>query len=191
MRPEEQDDYPHKYKFQQLILYVATKSETDPNFGATKLNKILFFCDFLAYRSLGSAITGQSYQKLPFGPAPRALLPVLSEMEAAGECTVLERQHFGLSQRRLLPRRDPDLNCFTPQEIDLVNSVLTELWHDNASSVSELSHQFVGWQAVETGEEIPYETIFVGDPAQPLTADELDYGRSLWEEVRGEAQGGH
>ena len=34
-------------KFRELILYIAQESEGDPNFGATKLNKILFFCDFL------------------------------------------------------------------------------------------------------------------------------------------------
>jgi hypothetical protein len=171
-------------KFRELILYVAAKAEPDPNFGATKLNKILFYCDFLAYRSLGKAISGQAYQKLPHGPAPRTLLPVISEMESAEECIVVEREHFGYTQKRLVPRRGPDLSVFTPEEVDLINGVVMELWQNNASSVSELSHRFIGWQAVGLGEEIPYETVFVGDPAQPLTAEELDHARELWEEVR-------
>ncbi len=29
-------------KFKELILYICEKSATDPNFGTTKLNKILF-----------------------------------------------------------------------------------------------------------------------------------------------------
>lgn len=33
----------------ELILYIAEKCERDPNFGATKLNKILTFADFSAY----------------------------------------------------------------------------------------------------------------------------------------------
>ena len=45
-------------RFRELILYCALKSETHRFFGATKLNKCLFYADFLAYRALGSSITG-------------------------------------------------------------------------------------------------------------------------------------
>jgi len=33
-------------KFKELILYVADKCSDDPDFGAVKLNKILFYSDF-------------------------------------------------------------------------------------------------------------------------------------------------
>jgi len=39
---------PNDRKFQELLLYVAARCEGAPTFGATKLNKILFFADFLA-----------------------------------------------------------------------------------------------------------------------------------------------
>ncbi|HZQ34888.1 MAG TPA: hypothetical protein VFD32_03070 [Dehalococcoidia bacterium] len=45
-------------KLGELILYVAEKSSDDPRFGATKLNNILFFSDFLAFGQLGRSITG-------------------------------------------------------------------------------------------------------------------------------------
>ena len=41
-------------KFRELILYVARRSEDDKYFGAVKLNKILYFSDFNAYRELGN-----------------------------------------------------------------------------------------------------------------------------------------
>lgn len=40
-------------KMKELILYLASRSEEDPRFSATKLNKLLFYCDFTAYRRLG------------------------------------------------------------------------------------------------------------------------------------------
>ncbi len=40
-------------KFAELILYVSQKSTFDSTFGSTKLNKILYFSDFLAYGKLG------------------------------------------------------------------------------------------------------------------------------------------
>lgn len=66
----------NKEKFRELILYVANMSRNDPDFGAVKLNKILYYADFRAYRELGRPISGAAYRKLSEGPAPRQLLRV-------------------------------------------------------------------------------------------------------------------
>lgn len=168
-------------RFRELILYVAAKSEGDRSFGRTKLNKLLFYCDFLAYKTLGEPISGQQYQKLPFGPGPRGLVPMVRDMVEAGECFWHERNHYGLRQSRLMAERDPDLDCFTPREVDLINEVVGQLWGDSATSVSELSHRFIGWKAVELGETIPYETVLVDEP-RPLTADEIEWAQGVVEE---------
>ena len=67
-------------KFKQLILYLAERSGDDPGFAATKLNKLMYFCDFEAYRQLGRSITGARYQKLPWGPAAVEFLPLQDEL---------------------------------------------------------------------------------------------------------------
>ena len=71
-------------KLRGLILHICIRSEDDEAFGAVKLNKLLFFSDFLAFVRLGKAITGQEYQKLDHGPAPRRMLLVIREMERSG-----------------------------------------------------------------------------------------------------------
>lgn len=166
--------------FKELILYIAQESEYDPNFGATKLNKVLFFCDFLAYRAHGKSITGQRYFKLPYGPAPRALKPALSELLAEEACIEVERSHFGRSQRRIIVRREANVEVFTASEVALVASVLRTLWDNSAQEVSDLSHHFIGWRLAELQEDIPYETIFLGDPQDfALTEEEIAYGQQL------------
>lgn len=77
-------------KFRELILYVARETEDDPKCGATKLNKILFYADFLAYRELGSSLSGQTYQRLEHGPAPRGIVPAVEAMQESGECAWAE-----------------------------------------------------------------------------------------------------
>jgi hypothetical protein len=42
---------PDDEKLRELILYVSTLSENDPNFGAAKLNKLLFYTDFWRIKS--------------------------------------------------------------------------------------------------------------------------------------------
>src|SRR5687767_3702503 len=85
---------PDDSKLAELILFIAHRSECDERFGAVKLNKLLFFSDFLAYGRLGSSITGQDYQKLQHGPAPRKLLPVVREMEESGDFAWKERDGY-------------------------------------------------------------------------------------------------
>jgi len=167
-------------KFKELILYIAQESEYDPTFGATKLNKILFFCDFLAFRAYGKSITGQRYFKLPYGPAPRALKPAIKELVDEEACIEVSRTHFGKTQHRIVVRREANVEVFAPYEVAIAGAVLRTLRDNNAQEVSDLSHHFIGWQAAEMQEDIPYETIFLGDPQTlTLTEEEVSYGQRL------------
>jgi hypothetical protein len=71
-------------RLRELILYIAARCERDPRFGATKLNKILLFADFLAYFRRRRPITGVEYMRLPNGPAPRRLKRRNSYPHSAG-----------------------------------------------------------------------------------------------------------
>ena len=53
-----------KHRMAELIVYIADLCQEDPTFGATKLNKILFYADFASYAKYGRPITGQEYQRL-------------------------------------------------------------------------------------------------------------------------------
>jgi hypothetical protein len=164
-------------KFRELVLYVADRSMDDPDFGMTKLNKILFNADFTAFGRLGSAITGVEYQHLRWGPAPRRLLPILREMGASGEASVWPPQRTGYENQRVIPLREADLSLFSAEEISLVEDVLDLMRGMNARRVSDLSHEFFGWQVTDEGETIPYESVLLS--ARPLTEREMKIGVEL------------
>ena len=170
-------------KMRELILYLASRSEEDPRFSSTKLNKLLFYCDFTAYRQLGQSITGHGYQKLRFGPAPKAMLPILEQMKQDRDCVEIEREVYGRTQRRVQAKRSPEMSVFSEDERQLADRIIEELWEHSATEVSDLSHDFIGWKAARPNELIPYETVFVGDPAMPLTSDEIEFCRQLAREV--------
>ncbi len=148
-------------KLKELILYIAKRCESDKTFGSTKLNKILFYADFFAYGRTGKAITGQDYQKLEKGPAPKRLVPVRAELEKEVACATQTRDHYGFPQHRIIALREPDLSIFSGIEIAIVNQVIEEFKNRSAKYVSDLSHEFIGWQAAELNETIPYETALV------------------------------
>ena len=168
-------------KFQELLLYITSACADDPRFGATKLNKILFFSDFLAYGRLGKAITGASYQKLPFGPAARATLPAMKALETSGHAEMIECDFFGNRQKRLVAKREPNLSAFSPEEIAIVDRVIKALWKATAKGVSVFSHEeSIGWKLAGLKEDIPYQTVFLS-PRQPSIED-FDRGKELAEQ---------
>lgn len=152
---------PNDRKFRELVVLIARKSEGDKQFGATKLNKLLFYADFLSYLNFGRSITKHVYQRLRNGPAPRRLLPILDEMETAGDIVRADRQYYGKTQKVVLAKREPDTSCFTSRELSLINDVIQDFWNMNATQMSEKSHQFRGWQLAEDKEEIPYQMALV------------------------------
>lgn len=152
---------PDDAKLRELILFVAERSGDDPRFGSTKLNKLLFFADFLAYVKLGSSITGQAYQRLPNGPAPKKLLPIVKKMIEDRVLAIQKRDHYGRTQNVPVALRPPRLKGFTAEEIAIITQVLTEFRSKNAKDVSDLSHQFAGWELAGNKELIPYQVALV------------------------------
>lgn len=165
-------------KFRELILYISQQCASDPTFGATKLNKILYFADFLSYAARGESITGLAYQKLPNGPAPKRLLPIrekmIDERILGIQEIVLQSGHV---QKRTVNLRPPKTAIFTGDEIAVVDTVIAALKNLKAEGVSELSHRMVGWKVARDNEEIPYGTIFLSD--EPLSEVENERGREL------------
>ncbi len=178
-------------RFRELLLYCALKSESHRYFGATKLNKCLFYADFLAYRTLGSSITGADYLALEHGPAPRQLVAERDAMVAEKHVAIQKRAF----QQRVIALREPDLADFSGAEIAIVDQVIDEIRTLDAGDVSDLSHAFLGWKAARTESEatgkqvvIPYSTALVSN--EPLDEFQeshgldlaMKYGWDIWRE---------
>ncbi|NQW21882.1 MAG: SocA family protein [SAR202 cluster bacterium] len=166
-------------KFRELILYIAGRSVNDQHFGAVKLNKILYFSDFNAYRELGSSITGADYQHLNEGPAPREFLRIKDSLIEQEEANIEHRIVFSMTQQRLIAMR-PAKDVFTPDERRIIDEVIETLWDMTARQASRLSHEDYGWRLTEPGESIPYSSAFFSP--EPLTQEQLRYGQRFAEE---------
>jgi hypothetical protein len=173
---------PNDQKFAELILYVCRQSEGDAPFGAVKLNKILFYSDFIAYLQFGEAITWQPYRRLKNGPVPKRLLPVVRRMEQKGDLAPREVQYYGRTKRQYCALRDPDLSSFGGEEIALVDRIIKECWGKNAKAMSDMSHAFKGWQQAKDGETIPYQVALAR--FERPTKDQLAQGAEMADELR-------
>src|ERR1700692_1236181 len=100
---------PDDEKLREMILHLSDLSAQDRHFVAIKLNKLLFYADVLAYQLYGQSITGQEYQALPQGPAPRRLKPVMEKMKKAGELRTQRTAVGRFTQLRPVAGRLPNL----------------------------------------------------------------------------------
>jgi hypothetical protein len=157
-------------KLAELLLVMADRLLADPTYGATKLNKAMFFADHLHYKRHTAPITGAAYERLPRGPAPRDLLAVRQGLLDRGEAALESRDYLGHIQQRLVPLRPPRIEAFDETELTMVGQV--------AEALSGHSHTNVlGWQLSREREEIPYESSFLST-STPDRA-ELDHGAKL------------
>ena len=168
---------PNDEKLSELILLISEWSQSDPRFGAIKLNKLLFHSDFSAFLTYGTPITGHEYFALPQGPAPRLLKPITEKMIKRGELAYEEVEYYGYKQQRPKALRPPKAALFSGPEIYLIRQTVEKFWHMNATEISEHSHLFTGWKVAREKEKIPYSTALVGH--RPPTAEEQRRGRSL------------
>jgi hypothetical protein len=164
-------------KLKELIVYIATLSDRDDTFGATKLNKLLFRADFTAYARWGKPVTGVEYFALENGPAPKPMKKLLRLMEDQGEIAIREKDYFGLDQHRVIPLRSPDLEKFSKEEIHLLFMLIQHYWGRSGTSMSNESHEFIGWSLAKLEETIPYSVALVGD--REPTLDEIRRGLEL------------
>jgi hypothetical protein len=167
-------------KFAELILYVAEKSKHDKRFGAVKLNKILFYADFAAYRTLGQAITGAEYQHIPEGPAPKALLPIRNEMIREGIAHMEYRQYYNGVQERIVADRPPE-KVFSEEELAIVDEIIEDLWYLNGKEVTLRSHSELGWKLTRYRETIPYSAAWFS--SDPITLEEEEIGQRIADEL--------
>jgi len=147
-------------KLKELIIYISGKFESEPAAGDTKLNKILFFSDYVAFGKFGETITGENYTKQEFGPVCQRLLIARKEM-IPKDVVVIRRPTIDGLQTRTIPKREANLTIFDGEQIAIVDEICELFRRDDAKTISEFSHKFQGWRKTRTGDVIPMETFFL------------------------------
>lgn len=170
-------------KFKELIVYIVDRCQDDPSFGAVKLNKILYYSDFDAYRLLGQPISGATYRKLQAGPAPKELLTARDQLIGEGRLWLDSRRYFNRVQKRLVLADDglQDTETFSPDERAIIDSVVEYLWPMSARQASDYSHREPGWVLAGDGEDIPYESAFLS--ADPIDQETEEAGVRIGREL--------
>lgn len=150
-------------RLKELVLYVCAECASAHRFGLIKLNKIIWRSDFRAFAERGVPVTGRSYQKLEFGPAPVEMPPVLGELQRDGLLRI-ERKEFGLDQtgkpiveKRPIAGVAANLRWFSEDDISFVQEAIRYYWLMTGMETSDDSHG-IAWRTREIHDPMPYES---------------------------------
>ena len=142
-------------RLKNLLLYIIGQMG---EVFQTKMNKVLFYIDFLSYREGGMAISGLAYNALDFGPVPQRWDRVYSAFDEIVPLPKMVRDQESIA---LTASAEPDMTNFTEQERGIIDTVCAKMKILSAHDISELSHNESAWQRhLHQAETIPYEEAF-------------------------------
>lgn len=154
-------------KFSLLVQYVAWKVGKHDWFGATKLYKVLWFADARLFVLRGKPITGETYIRKRYGPAPKHIEPILKQLEGEG---IIRTSREG-DLRRIVATYSPDMSTFSSEEMQTIDYWINHIDREHtATSISEESHDYA-WGIAKMGEELPLYAILANRIREPDDAE--------------------
>lgn len=125
----------------------------------TKMNKLLFYADFIHYRRHGYGITGLHYRALQYGPVPESWGTLYGSLRG------VDMEEFvypsGQSGVRLESASAPDKDGLTESETETVERVCSLFANMSAGDISATSHLEKAWiDNHNTASTISYQDAF-------------------------------
>lgn len=144
-----------EFDFEKLSAIVQFFAIFNQNLFKTKLQKLLFYTDFLCYKRYGYPITGLVYIHHHYGPVPahHDLLQWALSTTGAIEVKPFEGQFGG---EVILALREPDKRLFNEDELEVINNVAGFFVDYSAIRISDFSHGERGYRETNFKEIINY-----------------------------------
>jgi uncharacterized phage-associated protein len=155
----------NRLKYRQLLHYVCTRVGGLPHVGKTVLFKLLYFMEFDYYEIHEEPLVGETFRRIPKGPAPCHFDGVLADLTASGGVKAVQTQFHGHRQYKYIALTEPALDKLTSDELRFVDRELQRLASMNATQISDHSHRDVPYVATKDGELIDPELVFYREPA--------------------------
>lgn len=142
------------HRFVQAAVYMLKRS--GPEFK-TKLLKLFFFLDFLAFKLYNNSITGAVYVHLEHGPVPDQFQTLLNFMVQSGKLDI-EVVYFDQGDgEKLSTKASPDTSCFSKDQINILDTVVDTFKEFSAKEMRDCSHKEAAYEKTELSEKISYE----------------------------------
>ncbi len=134
------------------VLSFFSKCEID--LYKTKVNKLLFYSDFLNYQRLGNSMLGITYRAIPFGPVPAEYEKIYRRLYDDFVIDVEQKQidHNYTELFKPFVSFNPDL--FQANELKVLEDVAEKFKEKNTVEIVKISHLEKAWIENESSRDL-------------------------------------
>ncbi len=151
---------PNLEKFTEMVVYFSEKVQP----FKTKMNKLLFYADFLMFKQSCFSISGVRYKAIDMGPVPnnfQSIFEYLANKDEVDICTTEFPQGYTGEQFKARKDRPFKAQLFSEAELEVLEKVSTVFKPTSTNDIIKLSHLEEAWKKNEKDKSvISYEYAF-------------------------------
>jgi putative zinc finger/helix-turn-helix YgiT family protein len=135
-------------KFTNMVIYFANKENDFNRSYASRINKLLFYSDYLNFRNTYNSISGCNYHANTFGTVPiRAdisyfLMELFNYIKK--EPVYIDNQ--GEIKSKIVPIKEFEENLFTKSEIEIMDYVFKTFKKFTTKELIDINHEEDAWK---------------------------------------------
>jgi len=144
---------PNFEKFSEMVVYFSEQLEP----FKTKMNKLLFYADFLMFKQTCFSISGVRYRAIDMGPVPNNFQSIFEYLVNEGKIDI----HYvdfpqGFTGEQFKARKDRTFNkdIFSDAELSILKKVSEAFKSTPTIKIIETSHLEDAWKKNEKGKDI-------------------------------------
>ena len=132
---------PNLEKFVNMVLYFLNSN----NVYKTKLNKLLFYSEFLHYKLHCVGISGSRYRAIEFGPVPSEYDALYNWLYKEDYIMINENIEKKKVTETFETNKKYDESVFNEEELDTLKKVYQKFKDFNATQLKDYSHKEKAW----------------------------------------------
>lgn len=151
-KPSEYNGYksPDLSKIAKVISYFSNELDT----YKTKVNKLLFYCDFLMYKRTAHSMTGITYKAIPYGPVPAEYDKMYIKLCDDERINITQIAFKDGNYGEKIVGKEDDMDDFSTMELEVLSSVLKHFKKSTTKEVVDISHEEPAWIENEPAREL-------------------------------------
>jgi len=143
-------------KYENAILFFV-KNCNNKYLGATKLNKLLYYLDFISYRDRDKAVTGDIYIHKGYGPVPDKIDDVIVILTSNKSIKVELLPYKDGGTFKYETNREPNMKVFDSFENELLNKICKEFELWSTDKIVSQTHLEAPWFYSKLFEVVNYK----------------------------------
>lgn len=151
---------PNWERFTEMVVFFAEKLQP----YKTKMNKLLFYADFLNFKNYGHSISGMRYHAIPLGPVPNKYQSIYEYLNNNNKIEIeFIPIDINITGELFKSKSDKPFNSslFTKTDLGILESVVDRFKTTSTKDIIEISHQEEAWKQNEKDRSIiSYEFAF-------------------------------